>query len=84
MIKTDGSNLVETQADYEHPRKTLERMDKELLRPCPFCGRKPLIYVCDYGRDVQISCNCDLHPRTGRFNSQDRFHHVTVEWNQRA
>ena len=82
MITTDGSSLVETLADSEHPREMLKRLEEKLL-PCPFCGKWPTIHARENASDLQVFCNCKLGPSTPRCNDERRYHLVALIWNQR-
>lgn len=54
----------------------------ETLKPCPFCGRAPVVTEDDSYGCCAISCDCDLEPFVQRF--ADEMAEAVEVWNRRT
>lgn len=54
------------------------------LKPCPFCGGKPSIFVCEdfaFIKCEECGCRTDTVDASAKFCAKD---HITEIWNRRV
>ena len=56
------------------------------LKPCPFCGHKPVILQWPVSNKLYVACinrKCSMNPDTG-LKDWERIEKHIAEWNRRA